>query len=1248
MMGGEMLELLDNENVGKILDASVQRVGKDLGGFCFPERNGGGVYAADYNNDGYVDLLITRLHDPPVMLRNRGPPTYEFEDVTFEVGLDSSSDEDCRYGSNGAAFFDADNDGDLDLYITHVGTPRFCLWIQDEHGHFTEQAIGRNATGSLQSDSSLVSGSSVLPIDFDGDGWIDLYTSEWRFHFLAEPSETNTITRSNARLLRNRGHGIFEDVTTRAGLEMENIASQRLAKHRDEKRRLARRAATVTREYGVSMPDELRSKAKLDIPMVNVVPDGVFTFGSVFADFDDDGYPDLFVSGDFQTSVMFWNNGNGTFTEDTLGDVGLGLDENGMGVAVADVDGDMRLDLFVSGIYADHETGPSRDPTSPFGSRGNVLYRNMGNRVFQEVKDSGLEDGGWAWGSVFLDANNDADLELFLVNGFRVPETSYEDLFWNVSPNRFWVRHQERWTDCATRAGLDSTSEGRGTLVLDFNNDGKNDLVIANHNSVAVLYRNVGAESAHFLRVRVRECPNCRDSIGAVVYLKRGEVKVQMRLVGSSGGFLSQSEMIAHFGLGHDESSSFDLEIQWAFDATTNTRPVRHFKNVPIDVVLEVYKSKDTMRILRINNEKTEDIEETCSTNIMMEEEESSIVDDMLCEVCNYETTKRIPEIVRDVAKEMISKHQREYRSLDGSGNNRKYPLRGASFTPLRREFPSSYSDKISSPAGLNRVSARTISSEIFSAHSGGSSSSSSSSSNDEKRKLSELASHFGQLLAHDLSHTTPQPNVSPKENFPILDGEDNVLRFRRSTYTTAGAAAVLFGSGDDESSEQMSLVREQINKVTSFVDLSVLYGSDSRRAHALRANHLGMMRSHIVRDVSSGKMVEYPPLNVNPNVPNDDPLGRGQDHLFACGDVRANIQPGLLAMHTLWLREHNFIARALIRTLALEMDLPDSECAWCEMDVLERISSNLGITNTSVFDELLFQETRRILIAEFQHVTYNEYLPALFGRTLFSDDDVVYDEHVHASVSNTFATAAMRFGHTQVQNTIARVHANGTEMSKPLKLREAYFATSSDVIERFGGLDSMLRAMLTDTSIVSSDENLCDEDASRPCVSDDVREFLFGSDQRILRKDHKKRRRTGTDLIALNIQRGRDHGLPDYNFVLKSLGFTPLSTFTDMSTTSVSQQDTLSRLYKQDVDNIDLYVGLSLERKETLSHVGPLTGRILENQFRDLKSSDRFFYTNEFTEEQCNRMESMKSIMERNTAIGSMKIKEKNSLFFI
>ena len=257
--------------------------------------------------------------------------------------------------------------------------------------------------------------------------------------------------------------------------------------------------------------------------------------------------------------------------------------------------------------------------------------------------------------------------------------------------------------------------------------------------------------------------PDCRDSIGAVVYLKRGEVKVQLRLVGSSGGFLSQSEMIAHFGLGN-EPGSFDLEIQWAFDATTNTRPVRHFKNVPIDVVVEIYKSKDTMRILSTNDdEKREDIEETCSTNIMMEEE-SSIAEDMLCELCNGETMKRIPEIVVDVAKEMISKRQREYRSLTAR-EIIENPLRGASFTPLRREFPSSYSDKISSPAGLNRISARTISSEVFSAHSGGSSIK--SSSNEEKRKLSELASHFGQLLAHDLSHTTPQPNVSPRRTFP-------------------------------------------------------------------------------------------------------------------------------------------------------------------------------------------------------------------------------------------------------------------------------------------------------------------------------------------------------------------------------------------------------------------------------------------------------------------------------------------------
>ena len=880
-MMGPISSMLGRDDVGKLLDASIKKVGKDLGGFCFPERNGGGVFAADYDSDGNVDLLITRLHDSPRLLRNQGPPTYKFRDVTSEVGLDSS-DEDCRFGSNGAAFLDVDNDGDLDLYITHVGTPRFCLWIQDQ-GRFTEQAVERNAAGSLSGDPSLVSGSSVLPLDFDGDGWLDLYTSEWRFHFLAknDPTAATTQPRSNARLMRNLGDGFFEDVTIQSGLKMEKIASQRLSKHRDEKRRLARRAETVTRKYGVSMPDELRSQAaQFDIPMVNVVPDGVFTFGSVWADFDDDGWPDLFVSADFQTSMMFWNNGNGTFSEDTLGSVGLGLDENGMGVAVGDYDGDMRLDLFVSGIYADHEKGPSRDPTSPFGSRGNVLYRNMGNRVFREVKNAGVENGGWAWGTSFVDANNDGNLELFLVNGFRVPETTYEDLFWNVSPNRFWIiskEEEQRWADCSSQAGLDSTSEGRGALVLDYNNDGRQDLVVANHNSIAVLYRNVGSSQSDWLQVQVRECPGCRMSYGAVVYLSvvgNDDVMYQFkRVVGGAGGFLSQSEMIAHFGLGSNKSiRSLNLEIRWAFDGTTKTQTIRHYENVPIRVVVEMYKSEDLMRILRwsgsnSSSSNSSDEEEFCHMEMKngAVKEKKNIDESSSCKLCSTRNEEnKFPNILRDVAKEIVSsiRTQREYRSFDGSGNSRTYPLRGASFTPLRREFPASYSDGISLPAGSNRVSARTISREIFSVHSGGQGLNK-KKKKKKKKKLSELAAHFGQLLAHDLSHTTPQPNVSPEENFPILDGENDVLRFRRSTYTTAGAAAVLFGTTISDN----NMIREQINKVTSFVDLSVLYGSDSRRALALRSNHLGMMRSRLVKDPSSGMMTEYPPLNTNPNV---------------------------------------------------------------------------------------------------------------------------------------------------------------------------------------------------------------------------------------------------------------------------------------------------------------------------------------------------------------------------------------------
>lgn len=371
---------------------------------------------------------------------------------------------------------------------------------------------------------------------------------------------------------------------------------------------------------------------------------------------------------------------------------------------------------------------------------------------------------------------------------------------------------------------------------------------------------------------------------------------------------------------------------------------------------------------------------------------------------------------------------------------------------------------------------------------------------------------------------------------------------------------------------------------------------------------------------------------------------------LFSFTQLRANIQPGLLAMHTLWLREHNRLARALIHLLALETktDVMETTCGWCDNNVVDRISSTLGIVNASEFDELIFQEVRRILIAEFQIVTYKEYLPALLGHDLNENNSIQYDEQIHASVSNTFATAAMRFGHTQVHDMIGRVYANGT-VSKPLQLRKTYFATSNDIIERFGGLDSMLRSMLAadvTTTIESSDETLCENSASRPCVSNEIREFLFGSDQRILLKK-KGKRRTGTDLIAVNIQRGRDHGLPDYNTVLSKL-LAPITSFEEVSSNFA---DTLSHLYDNDVNNIDLFVGMSVEKKKSKNdHIGPLASRLLENQFRDLISGDRFFYTNEFTTQQVNQMEletSMRNIMKRNTAVESS-VKLRDSDVFI
>ncbi len=235
-------------------------------------RMTGGAAAADFDNDGWVDLFVTRIDDTDILYRNLGNGT--FQDVSISSGFTANK------RTNGAAFADIDNDGDQDLYVTAMGESGFYLYVNDGVGGFTEQAAAR---GASVPQAGGACGQGVAFGDYDGDGFLDIATSVW-----GQPA-----ANSGSQLLRNLGDanpGHFEDVTVASGINQH------------------------------PGPVSLR-------------------FSPRFADMDNDGRQDLTYAADFLTSQLFWNDGDGTFTDGTTA-AGVGTDRNGMGSTIADFDAD--------------------------------------------------------------------------------------------------------------------------------------------------------------------------------------------------------------------------------------------------------------------------------------------------------------------------------------------------------------------------------------------------------------------------------------------------------------------------------------------------------------------------------------------------------------------------------------------------------------------------------------------------------------------------------------------------------------------------------------------------------------------------------------------------------------------------------------------------------------------------------------------------------------------------------------------
>jgi hypothetical protein len=305
---------------------------------------------------------------------------------------------------------------------------------------------------------------------------------------------------------------------------------------------------------------------------------------------------------------------------------------------------------------------------------------------------------------------------------------------------------------------------------------------------------------------------------------------------------------------------------------------------------------------------------------------------------------------------------------------------------------------------------------------------------------------------------------------------------------------------------------------------------------------------------------------------------GRSPD-FFLAGDVRANEQSGLTVVHTLFVREHNRIAMKLYAK---------------------------GLYS----DEEIYQRARRKVIALLQAITFNEFIPVLLG-----DHGIEkykgYNPQINPQIVNSFSTAAFRLGHSMLNPALLRLDEHGNEIAwGHLALRDAFFSPQRILHE--GGIEPLLRGLAAQKA-----------ESIDIFVIDDVRNFLFGPPGA-----------GGLDLPALNIQRGRDHGLPDYNTARVYYGLHKVRRMKDISSDPVAQRR-LEEAYGS-VDNIDLWVGIIAEDKPRHALVGKLGQRILKKQFEAVRDGDRFWYQRIYRRHELAKIEktTLADIIERNTTI--------------
>ncbi len=441
---------------------------------------------------------------------------------------------------------------------------------------------------------------------------------------------------------------------------------------------------------------------------------------------------------------------------------------------------------------------------------------------------------------------------------------------------------------------------------------------------------------------------------------------------------------------------------------------------------------------------------------------------------------------------------------------------------------------------------------------------------------LSDYCWVWGQFIDHDIG-ITPDGNEPAMINVPAGDPWFDPMN--------SGSVIIpmMRNVFDPETGTSRGNPRQHPNLITAYIDGSGVYGSDEETANWLRTFTGGKLKSSADNMLPFNTLTGEFDSDIDPNAPHMDNPVRLTDKLYVAGDVRANENPLLLAFHTLFMREHN------------------------------RLCDDLAAKYPDWNDERLYQHARKIVGALIQSVVYHEWLPAM-GVKLQRYQG--YKDDVNPQLTNVFTAAAFRLGHTLLNGNIIRMKNDGDLMEEGnLSLRDAFF--NPLIVEESGGIEPFLKGMGTQVQ-QSLDSK----------VIDDVRNFLFGPPGA-----------GGLDLASININRGRERGLPDFNTVRQNYGL-PKYFFFQQLNWDYNVMIKMVRLYKN-INKVDPWVGMLVERPRPNELFGETIMAIMKHQFSALRDGDRFYYENDPAlspfEKGEIRYTTLHDIIMRNTSIELM-----------